>query len=540
MHLHPGQWKAWQSDRRIIVVLAGYQSGKTAMGPLWLHREMARRGPGDYLAAGPTSPLFDKKALPELRLLFEQTLRIGTWRPSSPRRLEITAPERVWAADDVKQMRLPANVFIGSAVRPESLESMTVKAAWLDEAGQNAFSLDAWRAVDRRTAIHQGRILITSTPYNLGWLKTELYDRWKDGDPDVEVVNFESTMNPAFPKEEAERAERVLPTWYFNMMYRGQFERPAGMIYDCFVDEYKGEKGGHKVRPFEIPAHWPRAVGLDFGGVNTAKLFLAQDPDTGYWYVYAEDLSGGKTSSDHALEVKAELLGYPLDEAKEYESEIAERWTGGNLLACYGGAKSEGQWRSEWSAAEIYVQEPEVADVEVGIQRVYGLLKGFRLFVFDTCKGTLDELVRYARELDSNQQPTEKIADKESFHRMDALRYISQALQAIEPVFGEVRPEVTVYHATPGGLFGRHEPRRVFEQGQAGARPGSYVDSQVSPVGVSGGGSGVRYRHVACGYETSSSPALRERVRSENPPATLFCAGCQAPFVVAEFTWAEG
>ena len=46
---HPGQWQAWNAERRHVVVLAGSQGGKTSFGPAWLHREIQTAGPGDYL-----------------------------------------------------------------------------------------------------------------------------------------------------------------------------------------------------------------------------------------------------------------------------------------------------------------------------------------------------------------------------------------------------------------------------------------------------------------------------------------------------------
>ena len=46
--------------------------------------------------------------------------------------------------------------------------------------------------------------------------------------------------------------------------------------------------------------------------------------------------------------------------------------------------------------------------------------------MFDTCAGVLDEIGTYGRELDDMGQPTEKIKDKEQFHRLDALRYCVQ------------------------------------------------------------------------------------------------------------------
>ena len=68
--MHPGQRKAWESTKRFIAIIAGTQSGKTSFGPLWLLREIQLKGPGDYMAVGPTMKLAKKKLLPELKRLF--------------------------------------------------------------------------------------------------------------------------------------------------------------------------------------------------------------------------------------------------------------------------------------------------------------------------------------------------------------------------------------------------------------------------------------------------------------------------------------
>jgi hypothetical protein len=57
------------------------------------------------------------------------------------------------------------------------------------------------------------------------------------------------------------------------MLYDGLFSRPAGLIYGSF-DETR-----HKIPRIAIPDHWPRFLGLDFGGVNTAGIFFAQERD---------------------------------------------------------------------------------------------------------------------------------------------------------------------------------------------------------------------------------------------------------------------
>ena len=99
-----------------------------------------------------------------------------------------------------------------------------------------------------------------------------------------------------------------------------------------------------------------------------------------------------------------------------------------NLLA-WGGSKSETQQRWDWGAAGLSVGEPNISDVEAGINRVIALLKEKRLFVFSTCTGIIDEFGTYARELDASGQPTEKIKDKSNYHHLDALRYVASGIE---------------------------------------------------------------------------------------------------------------
>ena len=67
-----GQWRAIESLKRFILALAGWQSGKSEIGPPWLLDEMLRMGPGDYLVASPTFPLMLKKVLPIFLRLFDR------------------------------------------------------------------------------------------------------------------------------------------------------------------------------------------------------------------------------------------------------------------------------------------------------------------------------------------------------------------------------------------------------------------------------------------------------------------------------------
>ena len=380
--LHPGQTEAWDSKKRFVFIIAGTQSGKTSFLPIWLDREMREKGEGDYLAVTSTYDLLKMKFLPELQHYF---VNLFGWNYSA-------SEKTIW--------KDKTRIICRSADAEGGLESASAKGALFDECGQDGVKVGAWEAILRRLSLSQGRVLAGTTPYNLGWLKTQIFDKWRAGDKDIQVVQFKSTMNPAFPVEEYERAKRTLPSWKFEMFYNGNFSRPAGMIYEDFSQN-------HIIPAFAVPADWPRHLGVDFGAVNTANIWIAQDPASGLFYVYRAFHGGGVSTGEHASRVKS---------FNEY-----------NVLA-WGGAKSETQQRWDWAAAGMTVGEPPISDVEAGIDRVTALLREKRLFVFDTCTGLIDEFGTYSRELDANGNTTEKIKDKNDYHHLDALRYVVSGL----------------------------------------------------------------------------------------------------------------
>ena len=437
LNLHEGQTKAWDSDVRYTAVIAGSQSGKTVIGPWWLEREIRRCGPGDYMVVAPSFQLMEKKVLPTFREVFEQYLGLGRYKGSPTRQFVYSQQAIANLAASAEQYPAwakpgPVNVFFGHAQDAEGLESATAKAAWLDEPGQKTFKLDSWQAIQRRLRIYKGRVLFTTTPYDLGWLEQQVYDRYKAGDPNYMVVNFSSPMNPLFDMAEYEAARDEMPLWKFRMMYDGIFTQPAGLIYDCY-DERQ-----HVVEPFDIPAGWKRYMGLDFGGTNTAGVHLANEQGTNNFYIYREYLTGGKTAAEHAHDL---LRGEP------------------GLPQAYGGSKGEHQWRREFRDAGLPVRLARVSNaastgvqgiVEVGISRVYGALKRGNLYVFSNLHKLREEFGTYSRKLDEYGEPLEDIEDKEKYHLLDATRYV------VSEVAGKQRAKVRSKKAEvpAGGLMG--------------------------------------------------------------------------------------
>jgi hypothetical protein len=392
VNMHAGQTQAWDSLKRFVFVIAGTQSGKTSFLPIWLDREIKAKGEGDYLAVTATYDLLKLKFLPELQRYF---CNLFGWQESK-------AEKTIWRQYKPRQF---TRIICRSADAEGGLESTSAKGVLFDECGQDGVKVNAWEALQRRLSLSQGRVLAGTTPYNLGWLKTQIFDKWRAGSSDIQVIQFKSIMNPSFPKQEYERARNTLPSWKFEMFYNGNFSRPAGMIYEDFSQL-------HIIPTFAIPAEWPRYLGVDFGAVHTAKIYLTQDPDSGIYYLYREALDGNLSTAGQVATVT---------QYNEY-----------NLMA-WGGSKSETQQRWDWAAAGLTVSEPPISDVEAGIDRVIELLKMKSLFIFDTCIGIIDEFGTYSRELDVNGQPTEKIKDKSTYHRLDGLRYVVSGLAVADP-----------------------------------------------------------------------------------------------------------
>lgn len=387
VNLSRPQKQAWFSNKRFILMIGGTQGGKTCFGPYWLMREIIRKGPGDYLAVSATYPLMNVNMLDAFRELFEARFHLGTFRRS----------EMIFYFHDGK-----TRVIFASASNPESIESATALAAWIDEGGQDQFPRQTWEAIIRRLSIAQGRVLLTTTPYNLGWVKQELFDRWQEGDPDYDVIQFDSIDNPAFSREEYERAQRTMPPWKFDMFYRGLFTRPAGLIYDLFDDRVcRISREDANIQP-----KWPRFVGHDFGPVNMAAIWLALNPATGFFYVYREYHKSGEEASGHVQQWNEDSKG-----------EV--------IMRRVGGAPSEDDWRRSFSQAGWPIVKPLNRDLWMGIDRVYALTKTNRLFILDDMVKTYDEITSYSRKLDDKYVPIEKqIDDKQKFHLMDALRYV--------------------------------------------------------------------------------------------------------------------
>lgn len=402
--LIPGQGYLLADYRaRTLAAIAGTGGGKTQMGYWWLKTRMEMFPGYGWGVAEPTYQMLEKILInspdPQRPSLIDYMKQIGFY-------IDYKAGPRIL-------LTKLGSLYLGSADNPDTMQGPALKGYWLDEGGM--MSLIAHQTAIQRISFYDGQEFISTTPYNRGWLKTEIHDK-ADGKR-IHVEKWTSIDNPAFPQHVYEEMRDTMQPHRFRMMYMAEFERPVGMIYSSFDSEKC------VITPFKIPASWPRYVGMDYGPVNTAVIWFAKSPvkykgwPVGTMFAYREYLEGNKSIEQHTKDLK-----------KLSKGEAINRKTASPV-------PSERQWRREFMQYGWNLQECRIKDVEVGIDKVWSMHHQNKLVYFNTMRHTLSQKEEYRRKLDESQQPTEAIQDKEQFHFMDSERYIIADLAGRRPIF---------------------------------------------------------------------------------------------------------
>jgi phage terminase large subunit len=429
---HKGQATVLASARRFVATISGVQGGKTTVGAIWLLREIYRDYQagikGDYCIAAPTNKVLQQSTLVKFREYFPSDW--GVYREQK----------------QVFELKWGGTIFVRSAEDPNLLEGMTLRAAWLDEAGQMKASV--WTIMQARVAIASktgsGRILMTSTPYAQNWYYRDIFKKcaWLNGkeqrgpaiNPDLEIVTWGSSDNPYFPIEEMERAKSSMSQALFERRYTGAFTQLEGLVYPF-------DPQIHVVEPFTIPDNWQKFGGQDFGMSDpTVVLAITEDPTTHVYYVF--------------------------DEFYKSNSQIKEsvqfiQWMGlQRVLADPSEAQMINELRTQYHLGMV---QPADNDLDVGIQRVTKLLNEGRLkFFARKTRNAVDEIEAYHYPApDPDKVRPDKPVDKDN-HAMDALRYAFS------------RPMPGLYNEpgqTQGRTKRRYTPALTRSQWQQGIHP---------------------------------------------------------------------
>lgn len=279
---------------------------------------------------------------------------------------------------------------------------------YINQAEQ--LSLADWETLTTRTTGRAGHVPYPQTigDCNPGPPTLWIMQRSRNGGP---LTRFDSTHrdNPELfdqatgeITEEGKRrlgALKRLTGSRLMRLYHGLWAAPEGAIYDVF-DEEK-----HIVKSFDLDPLWPRLVGIDPFGAHIAAVWLAFDARAGILNVYREYYEPfGVTTPGHAENILSLSFGE-------------------TILAWVGGGPSERQARVDFAGGGIPLLKPPIKDVWAGIDRVYRLLKDFKLVIHDCCGNLLGEVGDYRRKMSKDGIATEAIERKDEYHLLDALRY---------------------------------------------------------------------------------------------------------------------
>lgn len=312
---------------------------------------------------------------------------------------------------------------------------------------------------------------ITGNP-EPGWV----YRRFKQGkDSDGRYLKDPHTLYEAptsankdhLPPNYEENLRRNYRETWVKRYLEGGWDTFLGQVYK----EYS--RALHVIKPFQVPAHWPRFIGWDHGKTNpTAATFQAVD-ENGYVVLYREYYAVSAVIKEHADAVLKLCEGDSVPRGEDGNSILV--WMDPSVA---GDTDPQGRdFRQHYLDYGIIglVANKKVA---AGIEKVSGLLhpdpdrdfpdwheKGCKkdgqgrivkkaekgspkLFIFDTCVSHLHEIEIYKykeRKLGEVGNAYEEPV-KQNDHAMDSWRYSSmaifeQAKALVEPRKPMIRPD---------------------------------------------------------------------------------------------------
>lgn len=390
------QERAIFSDRPIVVCGTGIQWGKTSVGAIKAKLAMHTFTADDdaFLIVAPTYKIMQQSTLPAFMRLMSD---YGTLSRS----------------DMTFKIHGGGICYLRTGTDPDSIVGITnVRFIWGDEAG--LFTLYFWENIQARAAFKEAQIVLTTSPYTLNWLYKEIIRPKQRGVglANVELVQAASWENPFMPRTFIDERRKTMDPRRFNALFGGQWERMAGLVYDCF-DEIENQ-----CEAFTLPMGTKFYAGIDWGWTEPFVFKVRAVTPAGMQYGIFEIYRGHQTIMDIEAQLLRACRLFPIGaihcgrDQPGYSEHLNRAFSREKLAAhCV----------------------PANTDVRLGIDRHYELLKTRRLkYWLGTGPHTLDELDTYHYPEPEDAKPDQKIKDQmpvqQHDHAMDAERYLSIAL----------------------------------------------------------------------------------------------------------------
>lgn len=373
IELFDEQWDALNCQKRFVLCSAGIQGGKTFLGCVWMLKKI-QEFPDDYhLITAPTYKVLSQSTIPKFRELVPTS--IARYRENESE-FEIVGGK--------------GKIFVRSAEDPDTMEGMTLRSAWLDEAGN--MKRRVWIIIQGRTAIQQGQVLMTTSPYSMNWLYYDVFKHGEKGHPDFGLFRWMSISNPNFPLEEYKRASTTMNKTDFARRYKGLWRKREGIVYEDFNPILMTFEGKPPVPIKEVIA------GVDWGFQHPAAIVVVGIGDKPS-HIVLDEFYRTKQTIDSLIRA-----------ARELKERHGIRWFYADSA------------RPEYIQAFNHAGLPTTGgnkEIIPGINEVRLRIKSNNLMVSRSCSNTLEELEMYAYPEEGESE--EPIKDYD--HALDALRY---------------------------------------------------------------------------------------------------------------------
>lgn len=391
VHIHQHRILEAGSNYRFIAAVAGTGGGKTVTGPLWImHRiqeAIEKYGKCLGMVIAPTYKVLSRATMPTLVDTFKDTQFEGVYKESKSQYVLPNDLGVIWAQ---------------GADNPGGLEGGQFDFVWGDEGGQ--FKTKTFHAIEGRTGAKMAPILITTTPYGLGYLHDTWYTRWLAGDRNYFVEQWASHFNPAYPEEEYLRAKETLSPEKFKERYDGQFMRVEGRVYENFHRTLITATDQDIATLLKVKGR--HVGGIDYGWNDPFCALNGKEVD-GILYVWFERYRSRRTLEEHAdaLPRTYNLYGYDTIWYSEHNPEAVKKLRRGGFKV-----------------------RKAKKDIKAGILAVGNRIHTGKLKVIQNrCPALIAEADRYRYPDKDEDIVGDKPVDEDN-HAMDALRYMIMGL----------------------------------------------------------------------------------------------------------------
>ena len=307
--------------------------------------------------------------------------------------------------------------IIYSGDEPDQLRGPQHSKAWVDELSKFMYPQQTWDNLMMGLRIGtKPQVVITTTPRPIKLIKDLAQDRRA-------VITKGHTLDNKFNLA-PEFLEYILSQYEGTRLGRQELageilSNLQGLVYDSFRPDIC------IIPRFAIPPEWARYLGHDFGRNNKAVAWYAQEPNTGYLYLYRTYMK--------QIDVQGQV-----DDMEELSgSEPIRRRVGGN--------HQEEDIRDGYRAMGWAISEPITRNPAAQILKVYGMHKQNKIYVFSDLHDYIEEKLTFSYEIDKDDLITDKIHNESQFHLMAAERYVLSDFP-IDPVYGRVIQKAVSNH----------------------------------------------------------------------------------------------